>query len=91
VRWDRIGRVALLIVLGVVGLLYIEHAVAYLSARARFDAQGAIVRVLDRDNAALVAQQRLLRDPATIVLDARKLGMVKPGERAYVISGHPGQ
>lgn len=86
VRWDRVGRVALLVVLGVVGVLYIEHAIAYLSARSRFDAENGTVRQLERDNARLVVQQRLLRDPATIVLDARKLGMVRPGERSYVIS-----
>jgi cell division protein FtsB len=87
VRWDRVGRVALLVVLGVVGLLYVQHALSYLSARAQFNAQGTIVRRLERDNARLAQEQRALRDPATIVLDARKLGMVRPGERSYVITG----
>ena len=31
-----------------------------------------------------------LTQPATIVRDARALGMVRPGERAYVITGHSG-
>ena len=47
------------------------------------------MRNLKRDNARLTQEQRALRDPATIVLDARKLGMVRPGERPYVVTGLP--
>lgn len=78
-RWDRIGRVALVIVLVVVAGLYVQHALSYFAARSQFDSQGATVRALERSNAALRRQAKALQDPATIVLDARKLGMVRPG------------
>jgi cell division protein FtsB len=91
VRWERVGRVALLLVLFVVAGLYVQHALSYLSARSQAQAQQAIVRNLQRDNARLVREQRALRDPATIALDARRLGMVRPGERPYVVTGLPGQ
>lgn len=87
VRWDRVGRVALLVVLGIVALLYVQHALSYFSARRQLHRQTAIVRSLQRQNAQLEGQARSLTDPATIVAQARRLGMVKLGERAYSITG----
>lgn len=87
IRWDRAGRVGLLIVLGIVVGLYVQHTLSYLAVRAQASQQQAIVERLQRQNAGLMRQQRSLNDPATIVRDARGLGMVRPGERAYVIPG----
>ena len=78
---------ALVIVLLVVAGLYVQHALSYFAARSQWGSEGATVRALERSNAALRQQAKALQDPATIVLDARKLGMVRPGERAYVIPG----
>jgi cell division protein FtsB len=89
VRWDRVGRVALVIVLAVVALLYIQHAIAYVQARSEADHQQAIVTSLERQNAALARQQKQLNDPATIIKDARELGMVWMGERPYAVNGLP--
>ncbi len=89
VRWERVGRVALLLVLFVVAGLYVQHALAYWSARTQSGHEQSIVRGLQQDNARLSQQQRALKDPATIVLDARRLGMVRPGERPYVVTGLP--
>jgi cell division protein FtsB len=88
VRWDRVGRVALLIVLAVVAGLYVQDAMSYLATRSQANQQQAIVKQLSRQNAALAAQQRSLQDPATIRRDARALGMVLPGERPYVVMNH---
>jgi len=79
--------VGLLIVLAVVVGLYVQHTLAYLSTSAQASRQQSIVDHLSRDNAVLTRQQKLLNDPATIVRDARALGMVRPGERPYVITG----
>jgi cell division protein FtsB len=89
VRWDRLGRVGLLIVLAVVAGLYVQQALAYFSVRAQADQQLSIVRTLTQQNALLSKQQRALNDPATIVHEARVLGMVRPGERPYVVTGLP--
>jgi cell division protein FtsB len=89
VRWDRVGRVALVIVLAVVALLYVQHAISYLQARSEANQQQAIVKRLEQQNAALVRQQKQLNDPATIVKDARELGMVWMGERPYSVTGLP--
>jgi cell division protein FtsB len=89
IRWDRIGRTALLIVLVVVAGLYVQHAVEYFTTRSTADAQQAIVHQLARQNVALRAQARSLQEPQTIERYARSLGMVKAGERPYVILGLP--
>src|SRR5579863_9959494 len=77
VRWDRVGRVGLLIVLCVVAGLYVQQALAYLAVHSQANRQQAIVQQLSRENASLSAQQRSLNNPATIVSDARALGMVR--------------
>ena len=90
IRWDRAGRIGLLIVLSIVVGLYVQHTLSYLSTRAQASSQAAIVNQLVRQNAALVKQERSLSQPSTIVRDARSLGMVRPGERSYVITGRSG-
>ncbi len=90
VRWERVGRVALLVVLAVVVGLYAEHAFSYLVTRSQAGHQQAIVNQLTRQNTALAAEQKSLEDPAIIVRDARALGMVRPGEQSYAITGHAG-
>jgi cell division protein FtsB len=90
VRWDRAGRVGLLIVLAVVVGLYVQHTLSYLSTKSQADQQQAIVDRLQRENAALAREQKALGQPSTIVREARTLGMVRPGERPYVIEGLAG-
>jgi cell division protein FtsB len=88
VRWDRVGRVALLIVLVVVAGLYLQDAMSYLATRSQAEHQQAIVRHLEHENAALAREEQSLHDPATIQREARALGMVRPGERPYVVLNH---
>ena len=89
VRWDRAGRVALLVVIAVVIGIYAQRTLAYLSTSAQASHQQAVVTRLERQNAALTRRQSALNQPATIVRDARALGMVRPGEQPYVLTGHP--
>jgi len=89
VRWDRVGRTGLLIVLAVVAGLYIQHAIEYLTTRAQAKHEQAHVQELARANARLRVQQRALNNPMTIKRDARALGMVQAGERSYAVVGLP--
>lgn len=79
----------LVVVLAVVAGLYIQQGLAYLNVRNQAGQQKAIVARLSHENAKLAREARALNDPATIVRDARALGMVKPGERPYVVTGLP--
>jgi len=86
-RWERLGRIALLVVLVAVVGLYAEHALSYLSTRAQNGRQQALVEQLTRQNRALESQKRSLSDPGTIVQRARALGMTRPGEQPFDITG----
>jgi cell division protein FtsB len=89
VRWERLGRVGLLVVLAVVIGLYADHTLSYFKARAASNRQHAIVTRLQRQNAYFEQRQRSLNDLSTILVQARKLGMVRPGEQPYTITGQP--
>jgi len=90
VRWEKVGRVVLLVVLLVVVGLYVQQALAYFSVRSQANQQQAIVQRLSHQNANLLKQQTSYSNPATIERDARALGMVRPGERPYAVTGLPG-
>ena len=89
VRWERVGRVALLVVLAVVIGLYAEHAISFFTARSAANRQNAIVARLKHQNAYFEQRRRSLNDLSTILVQARKLGMVRPGEQPYAITGQP--
>ena len=85
IRWDRVGRVALLGTLGVILLLYISPAKHWVEQSRTSKAQKQELQTLNAENATLKRRLRGLRNPATLESQARRLGMVKEGERSYVI------
>jgi cell division protein FtsB len=87
-RWDRMGRISLLVVLVVVSLIGVQRVLSYLQARSQADQAMALVHKLTRENAKLAAQQRSLSQPVTIAADARKLGMVRVGEHPFVVTSN---
>jgi cell division protein FtsB len=87
VRWDRLGRVTLLLVLAGILLLYVGPAVSYLQTWHESKARQADLRALQRENVRLLARRRALENPQSLELEARAMGMVRPGERAFVIEG----
>lgn len=89
VRWDRVGRVALLVLLLVVAALYVGPARSLLSAWQDSNAKQAEVQQLQREHDALTKRARALRDPRVVEAEARRLGMVRPGERPYVVGNLP--
>lgn len=90
VRWDRVGRVALLVLLAGVALAYVGPARSLLSTWHESNAKQAQLQTLEREHDALLSRARELRDPRTVQSEARRLGMVKPGERSYVVRNLPG-
>lgn len=89
IRWDRLGRLGLLAVLGVIVLLYVGPAHSFVSTLHEAKARRAEVAQLKRQNAELRARRAELARPGTLVREARRTGMVAPGERAYVVRGLP--
>jgi cell division protein FtsB len=89
IRWDRLGRVALLGTLVVILLLYISPAKHWWQQSRTAGAQKDELRDLTVENRSLKKRVRALRDPGALEREARRLGMVRQGERAYVIEGLP--
>ncbi len=89
IRWDRVARTALLVVLLGVLALYVQPARNYLSTWNTASNSRAHLQQLQREHKALLAQRKSLRDPRTLERDARSLGMVRPTERSYVVQGLP--
>jgi cell division protein FtsB len=89
IRWDRVGRIALLLVLVGVLALYVNPLRSWWSTNQESQQRGAEVAELERENKALRKRRAALKDPRALENEARRLGMVKPGERAYVVEGLP--
>jgi len=90
VKWERAGRIGLLVTLAIVLGLYIQHTLSYFQTRSQADAALATVQRLAHENRGLESQAASLQQRDTIIRAARALGMVLPGERSYVIMGKPG-
>jgi cell division protein FtsB len=90
IRWDRVGRAALLLVLVVIVLLYISPVRHWLAQSETADHQRSELSELEQERDELEARIAALRGQDAIEREARRLGMVRAGERAIVIEGLPG-
>ena len=90
IRWDRVGRVALLVVLLGVVALYVGPSISFFHTWQEAKARRGEVQALQAENARLRARKQALKDPRTLEREARRLGLVKPGERPFVVKGLPG-
>jgi hypothetical protein len=88
-RWDRLGRAAMLIVLAILLYLYMSPVRALWSAIHESSRRKADVAALQRANKQLRNQRDALLKPGNLDLQARRLGLVHRGERAYVITNLP--
>jgi hypothetical protein len=87
VRWDRIGRLALLFVGLLLIYLYINPLRTWVSTWQEAQTKREQVTQLGREHAELVKRAQALRSPGSIEVEARRLGMVRADERAYVVRG----
>ena len=86
-RSRLVFRCALGVGLCVVALLYYKPARTYLHTRSTVAAREAEVRKLQRQHRQL---QRLVAEStsdAALARQARRLGLVKPGERLFIVKG----
>jgi cell division protein FtsB len=89
VRWDRLSRVALLVLLGGILLMYVSPAKHWWDSSRTAAAQTEELQHLEAENERLKGKAALLEDPDTLELEARKLGMTRSDERAFVIENPP--
>jgi len=89
IRWDRVGRVALLLVLLLLVYLYVGPIRSWWSTWQDSKAKQAQVERLERENAALRKRRAALQTPQALEREARRMGMVRPDERPFVVRGLP--
>jgi cell division protein FtsB len=89
IRWDRVSRLALLAVLGMILLSYLGPATRYVRTWQLSHETSAEIQQLRKDNAALRNESKRLQNLQQVELEARRLGMARPGERAFVLKGLP--
>jgi hypothetical protein len=89
VRWDRVGRLAMLCVLVALLYLYLSAGVHMFSTWRQSRRDNATVVTLEREHVSLARQHEALTKRATLEGEARQLGMMKKGEQPYVVSGLP--
>jgi cell division protein FtsB len=80
-----VGRVALLFTLFVILLLYIRPVAHWLQQRSTAAHSQADLRDLQREHDRLAARLHQLSGTGSIEREARKMGMVRQGERPYVV------
>jgi len=89
IRWDRVGRVALLLVLLLIVYLYVGPIRSWWSTWQDSKAKQAQIERLERENAALRKRKAALETPQALEREARRMGMVRPDERPFVVRGLP--
>jgi cell division protein FtsB len=87
VRWDKLGRVILVLVIFGVLASYVGPLTGLLGAYQDRSSAATELTQLRRENAALRARADSSQGPDPAQAAARRLGMVSPGEHSYFVKG----
>jgi cell division protein FtsB len=80
-RWLGVGGLLL------IGLLYYRPLHTYVGTRQTLTARAAEVKQLRHERNSLQRRVTDSATPAALVREARRLGLVKPGERLFIVKG----
>lgn len=87
IHWDRVGRVALTLVLAAVLYSYLNPVVDFVKTYTATSAARVQLHEAQRENTRLHWRVQHADDPAVIDAKARAQGMIAPGEQPYVVHG----
>jgi hypothetical protein len=90
IKWDRVGRVALTLVLVAVLYSYLGPSVDFVKTYTGTTAAKAKLHVLLKENRRLHNRIQSADDPLVVDHEARAQGMVAEGETPVVIHGNLG-
>jgi cell division protein FtsB len=76
-----------LAVLVVIAAAYVQPIRTYRAARAEVELRRSQVTALEHEKRDLGARLAVARTEAFVEREARRLGLVRPGERLFVVSG----
>ena len=89
IRWDRLSRMAILVVFVGVAALYVGPLASFWSAHREAGNRRAQVERLRTENTQLRGEREALKNGGALEVEARRLGMVRPGERPFVVQNLP--
>ena len=87
VNWERAGRIALTLVLAAVLFSYLNPLVNFVQTYRETTATKSELRSLQAENRRLHDRVQSADQPSVLEREARRQGMVRAGERAYVVRG----
>ncbi len=82
-RWLALGSLA------AVSLLYYRPVTSYLQTRDALARRVAEVRTLEGERRVLERRLREAETPDALAREARRLGLIKAGERLFIVKGIP--
>ncbi len=77
------------VVVALIAAAYVQPLRAYLSIRDEVERRRSEVDALQREQRTLAARLEYARTEEFVVREARKLGLVRPGERLFIVNGFP--
>ena len=86
-RSRRLGRWFGAAALALIASFYLQPVRSYLSTRDALEQRRADVRTLESERRALEQRVAGARSGAALAREARRIGLVKPGERLYIVRG----
>jgi hypothetical protein len=89
VRWDRVGHIAMVFVLGALLYLYLSAGIRILSTWQQERRDNVAVARMQREHRLLVREHEALSRQGTLEVEARGLNMMDKGEQPYVVTGLP--
>jgi hypothetical protein len=89
VRWDRLGRIAMLLVLLALVFLYLGTGLHMLSTWHQSNRTGARVAAMEREHRKLLGEHNQLSSQSNLEVHGRALGMQRPDEQTYVVGNLP--
>ncbi len=87
IRWDRFGRIVLVLVLFVVIASYVGPSLHVFESWRESKGAEAQLAELKQENAELTRKAKALESDAAVMAESRKLGLVGSAEQAYVLDG----
>jgi cell division protein FtsB len=87
IHWDRVGRIALTLVLAAVLYSYLNPAIDFVKTYTATTEAKAKLHEVQRENTRLHYRLQHADDPAFLNARARAQGMVAPGETPFVVHG----
>jgi len=87
IQWDRFGRVVLVLVVGLLLVAAIKPAWNLVNTYRLAGQTKVRLHEAQAENAVLERRVKRARSQNTLRREARRQGMILPGERAWVVNG----